>query len=158
EQSTVLSIPLGLRNSFGQVGAEDTRTQYYQSEHQKFLLSGQIQRNPPYLFDYFQRVPVISSVLLLENYKDIDDATLAHDKAAAQDVVNFFNIRYLVVNAAVPDRPPYDDNRDRVLAYLQQVLPLGDKISDANGVVAYRLNQTPLTLPYKVNFGQDSAA
>ncbi|MBI4675693.1 MAG: hypothetical protein HY741_28965 [Chloroflexi bacterium] len=157
ESFTVLSIPLGLRNSFGQIGAEDTRTQYYQSAHQKFLLSGQIQRNPPYLFEYFQRAPIISSVIALEEYQTLDDVTLQRDKNLANDVVNFFDLRYLVVNPAIPGRPPYEDNRDRVVAYLKQVLPLGEPIADTDGLLAYRINQPPLQIPYQVDFGQERA-
>lgn len=155
EPSTVLSIPLGLRNSFGQSGAEDTRTQYFQSEHQKYLLSGQIQRNAPYLFEYFRNLPIISTIMAAEEYGPIEDATLARDKAAAIDVVNLLNIKYLVVNPAIPGRPPYEDNRERVLEYLKQVLPLGEQITDANGVVAYRVNQTPLETPYTIELASD---
>lgn len=155
EPSTVLSIPLGLRNSFGQSGAEDTRTQYYQSEHQKYLLSGQIQRNAPYLFEYFQNLPVISTIMAAEDYQPIEETTLARDKAAANDLVNLLDIRYLVVNPAIPGRPPYVDNRERVLEYLQQVLPLGEQISDADGVVAYRVNQTPLESPFLIPMASD---
>lgn len=154
---TVLSIPLGMRNSFGQVGAEDTRTQYYQSAHQKYLLSGQIQRNPPALFEYFQNAPVISSLLALEDYKPIEDAALERDKRLAADVVNFFDIRYVVVNPAIAGRPPYADNRDRVLEYLEQVLPLGEKVADANGLVAYRVNLTPLEVPYRIQMNAERA-
>lgn len=154
---TVLSLPLGLRNSFGQVGAEDTRTQYYQSEHEKFLLSGQIQRNPPYLFDYFQRVPVISTILALENYQPVDDATIERDKALAGRVVDFYDIRYVVVNPSIPGRPPYEDNRDRLVEYLTNVFPLGDKIADADGMLAYRVNQPPIELPYRIEFGSEPA-
>lgn len=154
---TVLSIPLGMRNSFGQIGAEDTRTQYYQAAHQKYLLSGQIQRNAPYLFEYFQNAPVISTILALEDYKPIDEATIARDKNLARDVVNVLDIRYVVVNPAIAGRPPYQDNRDRVLEYLQQVLPLGEKISEANGLLAYRVNQTPLQIPYTFEMKNERA-
>ena len=157
ENFTVLSIPLGLRNSFGQSGAEDTRTQYYQSAHQKYLLSGQIQRNPPFLFEYFQRAPVISSILALEEYKTLDDAAIARDKNLANDVANFFDLRYLVVNPAIPGRPPYEDNRERVIEYLKQVLPLGEQIADANGLVAYRINAEPLKIPYKIDMAKERA-
>lgn len=155
---TVLSLPLGLRNSFGQLGAEDTRTQYYQSAHQKYLLSGQIQRNPPYLFEYFQRAPVISSILALEDYKEIDEATLQRDKDFANEVVNFFDMRYLVAQPAIPGRPPYEDNRERVLEYLKQVLPLGEQIADENGLAAYRINQPPFEMPYQIDFGNQDAS
>lgn len=154
---TVLSLPLGMRNSFGQIGAEDTRTQYYQSAHQKYLLSGQIQRNPPALFEYFQSAPVISSLLALEDYKPVEETVLERDKRLAADVVNFFDIRYVVVNPAIAGRPPYEDNRDRVLDYVQQVLPLGEKVADANGLVAYRVNQTPLQVPYTIEMNTERA-
>lgn len=155
---TVLSLPLGLRNSFGQLGAEDTRTQYYQSAHHKFLLSGQVQRNPPYLFDYFARAPVVSSILAIEDYKELDPATIERDRGLADDVVNLFDIRYVVVNPAIPGRPPYVDNRDRVLQYLQSVLPLGEVIADADGLVAYRVNQPPLKVPYRVDLSAPRGA
>jgi hypothetical protein len=62
----VLSLPLGWRNSFGPLGAEDTRTQYYQAVHQKFIFGGNIQRNPPFLFDYFDRIPFFHNLTEVE--------------------------------------------------------------------------------------------
>jgi len=40
----ILSLPIGWRNSFGVLGVENTRTQYYQSAHGKRLLSGNTSR------------------------------------------------------------------------------------------------------------------
>jgi Interleukin-like EMT inducer len=154
---TILSVPLGWRNSFGQMGAEDTRTQYYQASSHKFLLTGQIQRNPPFLFDYFQRPPILSDIIALETYNNVDDASVARDRAMAPEFVYFFDIRYLVVNAAVSDRPPYSDTRARTLDYLRQVLPLGDKFYESNGTLAYRILQ-PSPPPYEqVDFGSEDA-
>ena len=154
---TVLSVPLGWRNSFGELGAEDTRTQYYQAISQKFLLTGQIQRNPPILFDYFQRAPILSSIIALETYNGVDAAKVAQDRSFAPEFVYFFNVRYLVVNATVPDRPPYSDTRTSTLDYLQQVLPLGDKIYDRAGTIAYRINQPPPPSSLDIDFGTDAA-
>lgn len=152
---TVLSLPMGWRNSFGTVGAEDTRTQYYQTVSQKYILTGQLERNPPFLFDYFARAPIIKSINALETYNDVDDATTAHDKTLAQAFVNFFDVRYLVVNAPVPNRPPWNDTHDRVVQYLQQVLPLGEKIYDRDGTVAYKVNQTAIKFPYQFKFDDE---
>jgi interleukin-like EMT inducer protein len=154
---TVLSVPLGWRNSFGQLGSEDTRTQYYQAFSHKFLLTGQIQRNPPILFDYFQRAPILSSIISLETYKSVDAATLARDRALASDFVYFFDVRYLLVNAAIPNRPPYNDTRAPTLEYLRQVLPLGDKIYDQTGTIAYKINQPPPPTNSEIDFGTDAA-
>lgn len=154
---TVLSLPFGLRNSFGQVGAEDTRTQYYQSAHEKFLLSGQIQRNPPALFDYFARAPILKSIVALETYNEVADATVAQDQKDAQAFVDFFNVRYLVVTPPIPNRPPWSDTHDRVTQYLVKVLPLGAKVYDRDGTIAYQINTTPIKLPYQFRFADSSS-
>ncbi len=155
---TVLSLPLGWRNSFGQTGAEDTRTQYYQAISDKFLLTGQIQRNPPFLFNYFERAPILSSLIALETYKDVSAEALARDRAAASAFVYFFDARYLVVNAPVANRPPYSDTHDRVVEYLQQVLPLGEKIYDQAGTLAYKINPPAPPARLRVDFGTAAAS
>lgn len=154
---TILTLPLGWRNSFGQVGAEDTRVMYYQSAHGKDLLGGNTSRNPPFLFDYFQRLPVLSSIIALETYQPVDDATMKRDRQLAGDLMSFLNVRYLVVHPAIPGRPPYSDTRNTTLEYLQKVLPLGDKVYDREGVVAYRVNAPPIKLPIEVDFGTTNA-
>lgn len=149
---TVLSLPMGWRNSFGTVGAEDTRTQFYQTISQKFILTGQLERNPPFLFDYFARAPILSSIIALETYSTVDDATVARDQKMGQAFVNFYDVRYVVVNAPVPNRPPWNDTHDTVVDYIKKVLPLGEKIYEQDGTIAYRVNQTPVKVPYQVKF------
>lgn len=154
---TILTLPLGWRNSFGQLGAEDTRVMYYQTEHQKDLLGGNTSRNPPYLFEYFERAPILKSIIALETYQDVDEATMKHDQEVAGEVMSFLNVRYLVVHPSIPGRPPYSDTRERTLEYLQHVLPLGDKIYDQGGVVAYRVNAPAIKFPINIDFGTDSS-
>lgn len=154
---TILSVPFGWRNSFGQLGAEDTRTQYYQAVSGKFLLTGQIQRNPPILFDYFQRAPILSTIIAIETYNGVDPSTITRDREIAPEFVYFFDARYLVVNAAVPNRPPYSDTRAATLDYLQKVLPLGDKVYDRGGTVAYKINQSLSPKSFEIDFGTDAA-
>ena len=153
----VLTLPLGWRNSFGQQGAEDTRVQYYQSALQKYIFPANIQRNPPFLFDYFDRVPIFHSITQLESYNSISDEDIARDKAIAPALMTFFDVRYVVVNPSIPGRPPYSDTRGAVVDYIQQVLPLGEKIYDRNGVLAWRIDQAPLPAQQKIVFGTESA-
>ncbi|MDL1896653.1 hypothetical protein FBQ82_10285 [Anaerolineae bacterium CFX7] len=155
ENFTVLSLPVGWRNSFGTIGAEDTRTQFYQTASQKYLLTGQLERNPPFLFEYFARAPILRSLIALETYNPVDEATLTQDRALAQQFVNFFDIRYLVVNSAIPNRPPWSDTRDVVTEYVKQVLPLGEQVYDRDGTLAFRVKQTPLLIPYQVKFNDE---
>ena len=42
----LLQLPMGWRNGFGVFGTEDTRVEWYQTEHQRPILSGNTSRNP----------------------------------------------------------------------------------------------------------------
>ncbi len=139
---TILQLPLGWRNSFGQLGAEDTRNQYHQVYHQKRLLAGNTSRNPAFKFDYYDGVPIIHSIATLEDYGQVDAAQRASDRTTADEFVWFYNIRYVIVSPSVADRPPYVDTRDEALAYVEEVLPMA-KIYDQDGWLLYRVNPDP---------------
>ncbi len=148
----ILQLPLGWRNSFGMMGAEDTRTQYYQSFHHKRLLSGNISRNPPDRFEYFRRQPILDSLITLQTYGQVDAGRQAADRAYADKFVWFYDIRYVVVAPAVPGRPPYADTREAAVAYIEQVLPV-EKVYDRDGWLLYRVNRQPAPTGLSVDFG-----
>jgi len=137
---TILQLPLGWRNSFGQLGAEDTRNQYHQVYHQKRLLAGNTSRNTAFKFDYFDRVPIIHSIVTLESYGQVDAERRAADRASAGEFLWFYNIRYVIVSPPVPDRPPYTDTYTATLAYVEEVLPV-HKIYDRDGWRLYRVDR-----------------
>jgi hypothetical protein len=153
----ILSLPLGWRNSFTMQGAEDTRTQSYQSVHGKYLLSGNTSRNPPFLFEYFDRISLLHSLSEIQLYREVSPETLARDRADAPHLAAFFDIRYVVVNAAAPNRLPYSDTRDAAWEYVQKVMPLGEKIYDRDGVIAYRVKPAQLPARQQIAFGTDAA-
>lgn len=153
----ILSLPIGWRNSFGVLGVEDTRTQFYQSVHQKRLLGGNTSRNAPFLFDYFDRISLLESLRQVEFNMELSPETIARDRALAPQFATFFDIRYIVVNAAALNRVPYSDSRAAVANYVQNVFPLGEKIYDRDGVLAYRVQQAPLSDNLQIDFGTDAA-
>ena len=150
----ILQLPMGWRNSFGVQGAENTQTQYYQTYHQKRLLSGNISRNPPFKFDYFRQVPILESLITVQTYGEVDDERRAADRATAGEFLSFYDIRYAVVAPGVPGRPPYIDTRDEALAYVEEVLP-AKKVYDEEGWRLYRLEQPPIPTPFAVDFGSE---
>ncbi|MFQ6014949.1 MAG: interleukin-like EMT inducer domain-containing protein [Anaerolineae bacterium] len=152
----ILTTPLGWRNSFTVQGAENTRTEYYQTVHGKRLLSGNTSRNPPFKFEYFARVPVLRSIVDLEIYKDVPPEIREEDRERALEVLRFYDIRYVVVNPAVPGRQPYADNRERVREYIEEVLPV-EKVYDSEGVVAYQVAQPPLSQEITIDLGTESS-
>jgi hypothetical protein len=133
-------------------GAESTQTQYYQTYHQKRLLSGNISRNPPFKFDYFAQVPILDSLITLQTYGKVDEERRTSDRATAPGFVSFYDIRYVVVAPGVPGRPPYVDTRDEAVAYLGEVLPL-TLVYDQDDWLLYRVNQPALPSTLAIDFG-----
>jgi hypothetical protein len=150
----ILQLPMGWRNSFGVQGAESTQTQYYQSYHNKRLLSGNISRNPPFKFDYFQRIPILDSLISIQTYGTVDAERRAADRALAEEFVSFYDIRYVVAAPGVPGRPPYVDTREETLAYVEEVLPL-EEIGEQDGWLLYRVERPPLPPTLDVDLGSD---
>lgn len=148
----ILQLPLGWRNSFGQVGAEDTQKQYYQSYHHKRLLSGNISRNPPYKFGYFRAVPILESLVTIETYGEVDAARRAADRASAQEFVSFYDVRYVVVAPGGAGRPPHVDTRDGAVVYIEEVLPV-ERIYDQDGWLLYRVDRAGSEGATVVDFG-----
>jgi len=148
----ILQLPMGWRNSFGVQGAENTRTQYYQTYHNKRLLSGNISRNPPFKFDYFRQIPILESLMSIETYHEVDAERRAADRATAEEFVGFYDIRYVVVAPGVPGRPPYVDTRDEAVAYVEEVLPL-EQVADEDGWLLYRVQRSPLPAAFDVDLG-----
>ncbi len=153
---TIFQLPMGWRNSFGVQGAENTRTQYYQTYHHKRLLSGNISRNPPFKFDYFQQIPILESLISIQRYGEVDAERRAADRATAQEFVDFYDIRYVVVAPGVPGRPPYVDTRAQALAYVEEVLPV-EQVADQDGWLLYRVERSPLAEPFVVDLGSSEA-
>lgn len=171
--ATVLQIPLGWRDGFGTVGHERTLLQSYQSEHGKPILGGNTSRSPGYVLPYFARLPIIKSILALQDGQSPDAAAQANDRARAGELVAFLNIRYVVVHGDYVGGP--------VDRYLQDVLLLqrlesaagetenafwrfdgGDKRverrAESTGWVLYRV-QPAATLPSSsVDLGTEAAA
>ena len=149
----ILQLPLGWRNSFGTLGSERTQIQYYQVIHHKRILGGNTSRNPDFKFEYFERLPVVKSIIDLEMYRPVSPEQRAIDEALAGDLIYLLDIRYLVVHPPVPGRLPYADTHAAVEEYVKAVLPLELLSEDKTGVRAYRVIQPPPTSTITVDFG-----
>ncbi len=154
---SILEFPLGWRNSFGVFGAERTQVQYYQTVHQKRLPSGNISRNPAFKFEYFQRLPIFDSIARVELYEEVDAARVEQDRSLVDDLIYFFDLRYLVFQPIVPGRPPYSDTRPQVEAYVQQVFPVEKAYEDEGGLTVYRVEQPGDRTELSIDFGTEGA-
>ncbi|HJX37241.1 MAG TPA: interleukin-like EMT inducer domain-containing protein [Anaerolineae bacterium] len=154
---SILEFPLGWRNSFGVFGVERTQAQYYQTTHQKRLPSGNISRNPPFKFEYFRRLPIFDSIAKVELYEELDPSRVEQDRLLAEDLVYFFDIRYLVFQPIVPNSPPYCDTRPQVEEYAQQVFPVERVYRDESGFTVYKVQQPTARTELNVDFGTEGA-
>jgi hypothetical protein len=138
------------------LGAEDTRVQYYQSVHRKRILGGNTSRNHPYKFDYFAQLPIVSSVIAIEDYKTVPADVSDFDRSYADEFIRFFNLRYVVVHPSVKGRKPYEDTRDAALKYLLAVLPL-ERVNDTGELEVYRVKQTTPPAELVIDFGEPAS-
>lgn len=135
---TVLDLPLGWRNSVAIQGDIDFGAQFLQTVHHKRLLGGLTSRNPLFKYQYYREIPVLNSIILLEEGDRVDDAARARDRELAPQVRDFFDIRYVEVQRALT--PP------GVLEYVQSVLPLTEIYSDTTRTI-YRAARAEVTVP-----------
>lgn len=123
-EATVLDIPFAWRNGFRITGAFTTQFmfgQFYQTQHQKRLLQGNTSRNPEFKFQYFTNAPVINSLLALQTGKTLPPERWEADRAIAAEVLDFFNIRYIVVRPDPTNNPIVTPQA--VLPYIDTILP-----------------------------------
>jgi hypothetical protein len=113
---SIIHIPLGWREGFGTLGRERTLLQSYQRLHEKRDLAGQTARSPGYVLPYFAGAPVLGSIAALEEGRQPTAAAIAADRANAAALVDFLDLRYIVVHGDYIGGP--------VDQYLQSVLSL----------------------------------
>jgi len=131
---SVLELPVGWRNSITLQGEMEDRAQFFQTVHQKRLLGGITSRTPQFKFQYFLEAPVLNSLIALEMDRELDDVRLAQDRAAAADVLRFFDIRYVDVDRALAGAA--------VEEYARDVFPMQEVYRDESRTV-YRVRTPP---------------
>ncbi len=151
---TILTLPLGWRDSFGVLGAEDTRTQYYQAVHHKRLLSGNSGRHEPAKTEYYASIPFFQALAGIELYQPADPALVRQAAEQAPALAYLYDLRYVVVHPPVPGRPPYSDTWDEAEQFVLQTMPLDPTpVYAQGGLRVYRVLQPPAQDGFRVDAG-----
>ena len=157
EDYAILSLPFGLRSSFGTRGAERTQLQYYQAVHGKRILGGNVSRAPAMLFQYYEQVAPLAHLLAVESYRQPADLDWEREHQEAAALAALLDIRYLVVHAPVPGRLPYADTYEEAISYAAQVFALTEVYRDPAGkLVAYRVQQAAIPSQLTIDLGSGS--
>lgn len=152
---SILTLPLGWRDSFGVLGAENTRTQYYQTTHHKRLLSGNSGRHPPFKKEYYEAIPFFKALTNIELYHEADEATMRLATQQASALTYLYDVRYVVVHPPIPGRPPYADTWDEAEQFVLKTMPLDTSpIYDQGGMRVYRVIQPPAQDGFQIDAGQ----
>ena len=150
----ILQLPLGWRNSFGVLGSEQTNLQYFQTEHGKRMIGGNISRAPAFKMEYFGRLPLFRAITDLEMYRDVSPELDAAARAQADDLMTLYDVRYVVTTPPIPGRYPYQDTWQRTEQYALEVLPLEEQpVWEADGYRVYRVVRPPVSLPFRLDLG-----
>lgn len=139
---TVLELPLGWRGSIVMQGKTDDVAQFFQTTDHKRRLGGITSRFPDFKLRYFRDLPVVGSLIALEEGRAVSEAQLQEDKTALADILRFFDIRYVSVNRAETDAEAWNFARD--------LFPLQEVFSDAERTV-YRVALPPPALTMSIH-------
>ena len=131
---TVLELPLGWRGSIVMQGETDDVAQFFQTTDHKRRLGGITSRFPDFKLRYFDQVPVLRSLIALEEGRAVDETQRAQDRATLENVLRFFDIRYVSVNRA--------QLAPETFAFVRDTFLLHEIFSDAERII-YRVTRAP---------------
>jgi hypothetical protein len=151
---TLMQLPLGWRNSYGTLGAEQTQLQYYQSAHHRPMLGGNTSRNPAFKFDYFTHIPLFYTLTETELYRHVDETIQQHARLQAAELMTLYNIKYLVIHEPVPHRKPYEDTYLPTRKLALDLIPHDpEPVYESPGVQAFKVQQAEIPNPLIRDFG-----
>ncbi len=151
---TLMQLPLGWRNSYGTLGAEQTQLQYYQSAHHRPMLGGNTSRNPAFKFDYYAHIPLFHALTEAELYRSVDETTLQRAYLQAAELMTLYNIKYLVIHEPIPRRKPYEDTYLITRKLTLDLIPhQPEPAYESPGVQTFAVQQAEIPNPLVLDFG-----
>jgi len=154
DEYAIMQLPLGWRNSFGTLGAEQTQLQYYQHIHHKAMLGGNISRAPAFKFDYYRNIPLFMALTETEFYRQPDDLTLNRAREQAGALMRLYNVKYLVIHDPLPQRKPYEDTFTATQSLALDIIPHAPQpVYQSPGVRAYLVQAPDLPDPFILDLG-----
>ena len=130
EDYTVLEIPMGWVNSSFRNGVISNAAQYYETVHGKRIFNGNAMRSRKDKILYYTDIPVIKSIIDLQDGKELKRSDIDRDILLANDIFKYYNVRYILIH------PPYND--ERIVNYIKGVTRKDYEIKD--GIVVFKLD------------------
>jgi hypothetical protein len=115
ETGAVCTLPLGVRDGFGESGALDHRVLFYQSIHERPLVGGFVARLAPSIRRTYEADPLMSTLLRLSAALPPPPSGLP-DRAAAQRSLQAMGIRFVMLDTSQASAD--------LVRYVEQQLPV----------------------------------
>jgi hypothetical protein len=151
---TLLQLPLGWRNSYGTLGAEQTQLQYYQAAHRRPIFGGNTSRNPDFKFDYYANIPLFRAIADVELYRAPDAVTLAQAKQQAAELMRLYNVKYLAIHTPLGGRRPYEDTYLSTRMLVLDLIPHDPQPTyQSSEVEVYLVRPAAIPNPLQIDLG-----
>ncbi len=151
---SLMQLPLGWRNSYGTLGAEQTQLQYYQAAHHRPMMGGNTSRNPTFKFDYYAHIPLFYTLTETELYRNVDEITQQRARLQAAELMTLYNVKYLVIHEPLPHRKPYEDTYLATRKIALDLIPhQPEPVYESPGVQAFAVQQAEVPDPLTLDFG-----
>jgi hypothetical protein len=132
ETVSVLSLPYLAKHSLS------ARQQYYQTIHHKPLLFGYLGRAPMEILSYHMELPVLRTFIQMNKGLYPGPEQLAADNNIAHHLVNFLQLKYIVVDT----RYYTDEQLSELKEYVHKVFPVESSILK-NFQLLYTIDYNP---------------
>lgn len=96
---SLIELPLGLRDGFGEIGRLDSRVLWYQTIHEHPIAGGFVARLPPRIVTEYRKMPIVGSLLRLSAGSPIAEEPRI-TPAAASTALHQEGFEYIVTDTA----------------------------------------------------------
>jgi hypothetical protein len=133
---TIMEIPLGWSDGQTHWGTYRKDLQYFQIIHGKRILNGHGGRISSDIFEYYNQLPVISTIFKLQigELNNVSEETLFQDRERAKEVLNSLRVKYILFHPDIEKSLP----SQQIHKYLMKILEFR-KVEVKDGIVVYAL-------------------
>jgi len=159
---SILQIPMQFKSGGKTLAIGSSELDLCQIAHQKRLIGGYVARVPEQVMNYFSQVPLLRSLLDIQQGGIVSQEEINEDKEFVDDFIRFFNLKYIMVHES--DRIGIGffmrtEKRDvlkNMTEYIKAIFPLED-VKKQETVTAYKVLEQQHKAQTRIDFGTQSA-
>jgi hypothetical protein len=161
---SILELPLQLKSGGKTIAVGSSEIDLAQTIHQKRVIGGYVARVPVPVMRYFSQLPILKSLLAIQNGTILSEKTILQDKRYVDYFIRFLQLKYVILH----ERDRFGmgffrrEDRNKVLQnmqnYIETVFPI-EELRTENYVTAYtlKLSQEVNNIDRQINCGTHAA-